>query len=115
MEMMEKAFSLEMFTPPLWEFYAGLSHNLLRQYDEALTRLNRTVERAPTMTPAHMQLACAYVELGRLDEARDEIMTVLEITPQYSLKEVDRIFPYRTDEVRDRIFDGLRKDGMPDG
>ncbi len=114
LEMSDKAFSLETFAPPIWEFYAGLSNLLLRQYDQALTRFNRTVERAQKFAPAYLLLACAYVELDRLDDARKTIKTALEIPPQYTVKEFDRIFPYRIDEVRNRILDNLRKAGLPE-
>ncbi len=115
LEMLEKAFSLETFAPPLWIFFAGLSHLLLRQYDQALTRFNRVIERSPKITSPYVYLACAYVELDRIDDAREFIKTVLEISPQYTLKEVARIWPYRIDEVRNRFLDGLRKAGLPEG
>ncbi len=115
LEMSEKAFSLETFAPPTWEFGVGLSRLLLRQYDEALTRFNRAIERAPKITPAYMYLACAYVELDRVDDARGTIKTLLDIAPQFTVKEIARIFPYRIDEDRNRILDSLRKAGLPEG
>ena len=115
LEMIEKAFSLESFVPPNWDFHAGHSHLLLRQYDQALAGINRAIERAPKFTPAHLFLACAYVELDRLDDATDKIKTVLEIVPQYTVKEVARIYPLRIDEERNRFLDALRKAGMPEG
>ena len=113
--MIEKAFSLEMFAPPLWEYQLGHSHLLLGQYDEALTRFNRAIERNPKFTPAYLFLACAYIELNRLDDAKEIIKTALEIAPQYTLKEVARIFPYRIDEDRNHFLDSLRKAGLPEG
>jgi TolB-like protein/predicted Zn-dependent protease len=115
LEMVEKALSLETFAPPLWQFYAGTSHFLLHRYDEALTGFNRMAERAPKFSPAHFSLAWAYVELGRLDDARDSIKTALEINSQYTVKEVDRLYPYRLQEVRHRFLDSLRKAGLPEG
>jgi tetratricopeptide (TPR) repeat protein len=114
LQMQEKAFSIDTFVPPNWEFQLGLSRLLLRQYDEALAGFNRAIERAPKFTPAHLHLAWAYVELNRLDDAKNAIKTVLELIPHYTLKEVARIFVYRVDEVRDRLFDCLRKAGMPE-
>jgi tetratricopeptide (TPR) repeat protein len=64
---------------------------------------------------AYAFLAWAYAELDRLDEARDAIKKVLEITPQYTLKQVERIMPYRIDEDRNRILGALRKAGLPEG
>ena len=115
LKMMEKAFSIDSFAPPLWEFQLGHSHLLLRQYDEAVSRFLKTIERAPKFTQAHVFMAWEYVELDRLDDARDAIKTALEITPQYTLKEVARIFPFRVDEVRNRFLDSLRKAGLPEG
>ena len=112
--MSEKAFSLETFAPPTWEFQLGHSHLLLRQYDEALTRFNRAIERAPKITPAYMFLACAYVELDRLDDARGTIKTLLEINPRFTVKELARIAPNRIDEARSRFLDNLRKAGLPE-
>jgi tetratricopeptide (TPR) repeat protein len=114
LEMLEKAFSIEPFVPPLWEFHVGCSFLLLHRYDEALTRFNRMAERAPKFIPVYMHLACAHVELDRLDDAKDAIKTVLKITPQYTLKEAAIRFPYRLDEVRNRFLDSLRKAGLPE-
>ena len=115
LKMMEKAFSIEMFVPPNWEYQVGCSHLLLRRYDEALVRFNRAIERAPKFAPAYLHLAWACVELDRLDDANDAIKAVLEIVPQYTLIEVARIFPYRIDEDRNRYLDNLRKAGLPEG
>jgi tetratricopeptide (TPR) repeat protein len=113
--MMEKAFSLETFPPPIWEYYAGQNHVLLRQYDRAFVMLDRVAERAPKMSPVHLQLACAYVELDRLDDAKDAIKAALELTPQYTIKHIAKIMPYRKDADGDRVFGALRKAGLPEG
>ena len=113
--MFEKAFSIDTFISPVWEFQAGLSHFLLRQYDEAVSGFLKTIERSPQFLHAYSYLACAYVELDRFDDARSAIKKALEIAPQYTVKEAARIFPYRIDEDRNRIFDSLRKAGLPEG
>ena len=115
LQLIEKVFSIEKVVPPTWEFQLGLSHLLLRQHDQAIARFNRAIERAPKITPAHLHLACAYVELGRLDDARGAIKTVLEITAQFTLKVGANKYPYRTDEARNRFLDNLRKAGVPEG
>ena len=113
--MLEKAFSIDAMAPPNWDFHMGRSQLLLRQYDEALTRFNRMVERSPTFTPAYTHLAFAYIEMNRTADARNAIKTVLEISPQFTVKEVAKRLPYRNDEVRDRFLDSLRKAGLPEG
>ena len=111
----EKAFSLESFVPPIWEYYAGQTHNLLRQYDQALAIFKRVAERAPKLSPTYLQLACAYVELDRLEDAKDAIKQALDLTPQFTVKHVAKIMPYRIDEDGKRVFGALRKAGLPEG
>ncbi len=113
--MIERAISLDTFAPPLWEFYAGLSHYLLRQYDEALTRFNRVIEQTPKFVHAYDYLACAYVEMNRLEDARDTIKAVLKIKPEFTLKDAARIYVFRIDEDRNRVLNGLREAGVPEG
>ncbi|MFT5181413.1 MAG: adenylate cyclase [Alphaproteobacteria bacterium] len=114
LEMINRAFDLEMFAPAMWEYYAGVSHLLLRQYDEALAKLNQSVERAP-LIHGYAYLACAYVELDRLDDARGAIKKLLEIEPRFTLEKAAKRYVYRIDEDRNRIFDNLRKAGLPEG
>ena len=113
--MIEKAFSLETFSPPIWEYYAGQNYILLRQYDRAFAILNRVAERAPKISTVPLQFACAYVELDRLDDAKDAIKTALDLTPAFTIKHVAKIMPYRKDEDGDRVFGALRKAGLPEG
>lgn len=114
LQMLEKAYSLETFSPPVWDLQTGIAHYLLRQYDEAILRLNQAVERAPMLMHAHSVLASSYVELDRLDDAREEIEKLVKIIPSYSLKEADRVLPYRLDDVKRRVLDTLREAGLPD-
>ena len=115
LQMMEKAFSIEMIVPPNWEYQMGCSQLLLGQYDEAVTRFQRTIEQAPKFFPVYMVLAWAYVELDRPGDANNTIKAILKIEPQYTLKHVARLFSYRLDEVCDRFLDSLRKAGLPEG
>jgi adenylate cyclase len=115
LEMVEKALGLETYAPPNWEFYAGISHLLLRQYDQALASLNRVVERIPKYVHPYELLAWAYAELDRLDDAREAIKTVLKIKPNFTVQEAARIMPYRLDEDSNRFLDAMRKAGLPEG
>ena len=114
---MGKAFSIEMLVPPNWEYQIGLSRLLLGQYDAALARFNRAIERAPNFTPAYLVSAWTYVELDLFDDANNAIKSVLKIIPHFTIKEVARMhaYSYRIDEVRDRFLDSLRKAGLPEG
>ncbi|NKB49709.1 MAG: tetratricopeptide repeat protein [Alphaproteobacteria bacterium] len=114
LQMLEKAFSMDKFAPPLWNHFAGMSHLLLHEYDESTDRFQRALERAPMFAPAYLFLACAYVQQDRLDDARGAIKTISEIAPSYNVKEFTRIFPFRNDDVRNELVDSLRKAGLPE-
>jgi adenylate cyclase len=115
LEMLEKAISLDTFAPPTWEFNVGVAHYLLRQYDEALSNLNRMIVRSPKFGPAYLWRACVLLELGQAEDARKEIKAALEITPKYTIKQVDKMWHYRIDEFRNRFLGSLRKAGLPEG
>ena len=112
MLLQEKAFSIDTFAPPNWKYQIGLSHFLLRQYDQALARFNRAV---PKFSFGYMYLACIDVETDRLADASDAVRRLLDYSPQLTLKNITRDMPFRINEVRDRILDGLRKAGLPEG
>ena len=114
-QMIERAFSIEAFAPPIWEFYAGTSHYFLRQYDQALARFHRAIERFPKSFFCYAFLACTYVELDRLDDASDATKTVQEISPEFTVAWFDIFYPFQDDEVRNRFLDSLRKAGLPEG
>jgi TolB-like protein len=112
---LEKAFDLETNYPGNWEFQLAHSLLLLRQYDEAVTRLNRAVERIPKSYIPLVMLAWVYAELDRLDDARDAMKKALEIAPRFSVQQAIEKWPYRIDEDRTRFLDALRKGGLPEG
>lgn len=115
LEMFEKAFNIETFVSPVWEMQSGLSYFLLGQNDRAVGRFLTAIARSPKILHAYTYLACTYVEMGQLDDAREIIKKALEIAPAYTLKMADKLFPYRLDDDRDRILDALRKAGLPEG
>ena len=113
-EMIERALSRETFTPVIWDVYAGITYYLLRRYDEALAAIGLAIQRIPNFMPTQLFLACTYAELDRLDDAQKAVEALLKIMPDYSVSEVDRFLPFRSDEARNRFLNALRKAGLPE-
>jgi TolB-like protein/class 3 adenylate cyclase len=111
LQLMEKAFSIDTFAPPNWEWQRCLSHFLLRQYDQAIASSNRAGPKFPF---AYIILASTYVELDRLDDARDATKTLSEVAPQFTVNWIAKMLPFRLDEASNRIVEGLRKAGLPE-
>jgi|GEM_PF-2400655 tetratricopeptide (TPR) repeat protein len=112
--MGKKAFSIEMIVPPNWEYQLGLSHLLLGQYDEAIARFNRAVEPPYPFFHAYIFLAWTYLELDQPDNANGAIKALLKIMPHYTITLAAKIYVFRIDEIRNRLFDSLRKAGLPE-
>jgi adenylate cyclase len=60
-------------------------------------------------------LAVAYTQLGRMDDARKTVETLLSRRPNYSTSEVvSRAFPYKTKELTDKYVNAVRRAGLPE-
>ena len=60
-------------------------------------------------------LAAAYTQLGRMDDARKTVETLLSRRPNYSTSEVvSRAFPYKTKELTDKYVNAVRRAGLPE-
>lgn len=111
--LLEKAFSIDTFVPPAWEFARGHSYVLLQRYDDALEHILPVIERLPRFVPARVQLARTYAEMGRMGDARAAVEKILEIAPRYAINSSRRMFPYPAEEERQRLTNALLFAGLP--
>ena len=77
-------------------------------------RFRNVIARVPGFPAAYLYLASTYVDLDRVDEAKEQVQALLAKNPKWSLHHADRIYPIRSGEVRKRLLDGLRKAGLPE-
>ena len=101
-----------------WMMYAGFAKLLLGANQEAVARLRRSVEMNRNFPLAHFYLATALAHLGRLDEARPAVQAGLALDPTFTISR----FRARASSdnptyltQRERIRDGMRKAGLPEG
>ncbi len=111
--ILEKAFSVDRFFPPSWEFAKAHSFILMRRYEEGLEILLPVIARAPRLVPARIQLARAYGEMGQMADAEAAVREILKIAPNYRISSAARMFPYPTKADRERLLDTLRHAGLP--
>jgi len=112
--ILEKAFSVDEYFPPSWEFAKAHSFVLLKRFDDGLGILLPALARTPRLVPARVQLARAYGEMGRGTEAAAAVSEIRKSAPNYSLSSAARMFPYPTKVERDRLLNALRDAGLPD-
>jgi len=101
-----------------WMGIAGLAKLLLGRDDEAAVRLRRSLEINRNWPSAHFYLCAALAQLGRIDEARAAAAAGLALDPGFTIRRYRSGIPsdnptYR--EQRERIYDGMRKAGVPEG
>ncbi len=108
------ALRLDPLSPPSWQFIYGRSFYHLGQYDKAASLIGGAVERLPALTVARLYLACAYLELDRHADAKEQIRQVIANEPRYTVEVADRVYPFRLDKDRIRFLDSLRAAGLPE-
>jgi TolB-like protein/Tfp pilus assembly protein PilF len=101
-----------------WCTIAGFAKNSLGRYEEAISWLRRGISRNSTFPMAHFHLGSALAHLGRMDEARAAAEAGLALDPTFNLAS------FRAAELsddpyyfawRERLIDGMRIAGVPEG
>jgi len=101
-----------------WLQFAGGAKLCLGADEEAVARLRRSIEINRTFPLAHFFLAAALANLGKLDEAQAETRVGLTLDPTFTIQR------FRAGQESDnpiflagkeRIFEGMRKAGVPEG
>jgi adenylate cyclase len=109
-----KAMRLNPFHPAWYLYSIGEAHYQARDYEQAIAPLKTAIARFPRFITPRRHLAATYAQLGRLEEARDEVATLLKIDPTLSISMYRQQLPYQRTEDRDHYLDGLRKAGLPE-
>jgi hypothetical protein len=52
--------------------------------------------------------------MGRLEDAKEAVKSVLDIAPRYRIASSQRMFPYPEARDRERLVDSLRAAGLPE-
>src|SRR5271165_1946314 len=102
-----------------WMTVAGSAKHHLGSYEQALAWLRRAIEANRNYPLAHFRLAAALAQLGRIAEARSAIKAGLALNPAFSISRPRAGWTAVSDDPTclaglERIFDGLRKAGLPE-
>ena len=92
----------------------GNAYYMLGRDDEAVTQLRESAWQMPNLRITQLWLAAAYAQLGRLSEARAAADEVRRIEPHFTIERWKRTAVYKRPEDAQRLFDGIRKAGLPE-
>ena len=101
-----------------WMVIAGGAKFSLGSDEKAVTRFRRCIEISRNYPLVHFHLAAALAHLGRLDEARAAVQAGLAINPTFTISRfragVQNDNPTYLAQ-RERMYEGMRKAGVPEG
>jgi adenylate cyclase len=85
----------------------------LGNYETAIEQLRKRIARTPGTDSSRMLLAACYGHLGRQEEARAMWAELMQVNPDFSLAQRERVLPYKDPRDFQRIIEGLAKAGLP--
>jgi tetratricopeptide (TPR) repeat protein len=112
-EILEANMRLDPF-PPFNAPLIAWANYMLKRYGEAVRSARESTLRLPNLQFPHLNLACAYAQLGQLEEARKETREVLRINPGFTIERFKRQAVHKDPKDVEHRLDGLRKAGLPE-
>jgi hypothetical protein len=88
---------------------SGYAKIFLMCDDEAVALLRRAIKTNRNYPMAHFWLATALAHLGRPNEAVAAVQAGFALNPTFTISRA------RANAQRERIFDGMRRAGVPEG
>lgn len=101
-----------------WYFYVGAADVYMGRVDDAVEPLQKAVELNPNHNLNHFFLAAALALLSREAEAAEACATGQRLDPTFSVAKFRDLAPSKNAVFlaqRERIYDGMRKAGVPEG
>ena len=102
---------------PEWQLHLCYGHNFLAQWEQAIEWCSKAAENNPSHGYPLAALAASYAWAGHDKEAKDAVAQLLKVDPNFTVQTLQHRVsndPTFNSEM-DRIVEGLRKAGAPDG
>jgi TolB-like protein/class 3 adenylate cyclase len=101
-----------------WMIFVGIAKSQLGADAETVKWLRRSIEANRNVPYAHFNLAAALALLGRFDEARAAAQAGLALDPRFTIHRFKRDLSSNNPTYlagRERVYEGLRMAGVPEG
>ena len=110
LDLARKAMKSEPFPPPWFYTELGSAYRCLGRLDEAIETLLVAVTRAPYIIN-HINLALAFAEAGKFEEAQTHAKEVIRIGPHFSRETFFKAFKIAAE--RDQVIALAKQAGLP--
>ena len=111
---MRKALRLSPYCPDWYLAYLGDAYLGLGDLTQARVVYEHLVVRMPNSLMSQWRLAALYAQLENTSKAKKAVEAVLAINPQFSTQSFVVAFPYRSEKLREKVANDLRKAGLPE-
>jgi adenylate cyclase len=112
LEPIAMAMRLDPHGSPMVLHTLAQAHFSLADYETAARHLLERIARMPGTDASRMLLASCYGHLGRVEDARMAWAELLKVNPGFSLKQRERVLPYKDPADFQKIVEGLAKAGL---
>jgi adenylate cyclase len=113
-EVLEAIIRLDPFPPSATFNEMGVAKYMLKRYRDAVHWYRERISRDPIAQWSYVGLACAYAQLGQLEEARAAAAEVLRINPSFTIESSKPTLVYKDPKDLEHEIDGIRKAGLPE-
>ena len=96
----------------MFESLLGVSYYRLGQYDAALEWSRNSIRNKPDYPFPHFDLAAAFGQLGRGEDAKTALARALQVEPEPTAEYFRTAWMFKDPADLERLLDGLRKAGM---
>ena len=112
----KSALRLRPSDPLAYRFLTGaaVASLLMGQFEDAVALGEEASQRYTKWGPTFRTLAAAHAQLGRLDKATEMLSRLLQLEPSATISHYRKRLPYQDSEQAERLWDGLRKAGLPE-
>ena len=99
--------------PAWYNINAAVSHFWIRDYENAILLARSVIAAYPTSLAPRRALIASLVEMGHLQEARQEAWDYMIIKPDFSLSSFKNT-PWQNPQDQERYYNALIKAGIPE-
>ena len=107
---LEKAMRLNPMPPPLYYGWLGNGYRLTNQNDKAIAILEKGLRVQPDTLICLINLAAAYSETGRQEDARKTAAELLRLNPKFSVEAIAKL--YKDPAAAEQLVNALRQAGL---
>lgn len=85
------------YNDPMLNFFLGISHKEIKNFDEAIKYLKRQLANNPEESSPYYNIACVYAAQGKIDDAVKWLRKAIEAHPEF-----------KSQAKKDKDFDKIR-------